>query len=182
MMIVKIFLYSLLWFCFCSSNSVNKTCDSFITSFDYPQDLNNLPKKNHICSKNLLSKARKYKITLVVKFDDTNFTLASYEEHAVILYDKQYKLYFFIRRHVDSEDFNRQSIANIYLLDENLMPLYVLFAEMKILDFSGPIVIGNQSKIEKIVYEDKSEKLYSLNVNLKSSKVLDFTSMDYKTL
>lgn len=150
------------------------SCNVLVTNFSYPEDLNRIDSMSYICSTSSFEKVAVEKgLRLLLRFDDKNFSLFNYDLRTKLLYDKGNDLLFCFKHDIDHNDFSKESVESIYILDRNLFPQYVL---------RWRFYVDNKNYIEKIYYERESSKPYFLHIKLKRDIQPQLKELDYNDL
>ena len=148
------------------NNEQADTCRILVSDFSYPVDFEILDSVNYVCGNSEIEQVANRKgLRLALRFDDPNYSLFNYDFRTKLLHDKKNNLLLCLKRTVDHPVFNRKSIERLYILDENLMPLYAF----------GFLPQTRKTVIEKFFYENNPES-YLIKMKDKSQPELELLS------
>lgn len=162
----------------CHEKKENLDCEEKIRSFNYPADIELLEKKNFVCNGSIFErldvKGQKNDLKsfdgLKVLFSDKNYTLLEYDIRTRLLNDRKQNLWLvFKATEVNNFYFNKPGykniygLFNIYLLDNNLMPLYSF----------------NRSGIKKYRLNERKKITESVKISLNKKITHDIDLINY---
>lgn len=154
-------------------------CEEIITSFNYPADIELLENKKYVCDSVVLDEFNiKYQPNdlkmyegFKILFSDKNYTLTEYDLRTRLLNDKRENIWLVFKAgEVGNFYFNNPNyeniygLSNIYILDDNLMPMYSF----------------NKSGLKKYRLNDKKEITESEEIILKNQQIShNIDTIDY---
>jgi len=157
-------------------------CEEKIKSFNYPADIELFENKKHVCDSTIFDKFNieyqpndlKMYDGFKILFADKNYTLAEYDIRTRLLNDKKKNLWLVFKagkvRHFYFNNPEYKTIlglSNIYILDDNLQPLYSF----------------NKIWLRKYRLNDKKRITESIEVRLNNIKIShDIDTIDYNSI
>ena len=86
----------------------------------------------YVCDNSILDEISQItNLDFALLFQDKNYSLFNYDFRATIIYDKKNDFFLCFRRRADFQEFEKESVEKIYLLNSNtLMPIYSLEREL----------------------------------------------------
>lgn len=132
-------------------NKPADTCKTLVSVFSYPEDFARLDSINYLCEESeLVQVASKKDFRIVLRFNDQNYSLFNYDFRTRLLHDKKADLLLCFKRSIDYNIFSREAVERIYILDENLMPLYAF----------GFLPQTRETVIEKFFYDSGAQSYF----------------------